>query len=182
MADRKDDKSQEQFIRLLMTNENSIYAYILSFVPNSNDADDLMQETSAVLWQKFSEFEPDRPFIAWAITIARYQVMKYFKTRKRSKVVFSEDLINYINAEVEKKLPSMDPRIDALEKCVNKLNSKDQWLLKLRYGKGYTFENIGAHISKSTRATFYSLSRIHHIVFLCIKQTLGSELSDESAK
>jgi len=42
------EQNQEQFLRLLMMNDKRIYAYILSFVPNAADADDIMQEASAV--------------------------------------------------------------------------------------------------------------------------------------
>lgn len=43
------NQNQEQFLRLLMLNDKRIYAYILSFVPNVTDADDIMQESSAVM-------------------------------------------------------------------------------------------------------------------------------------
>jgi DNA-directed RNA polymerase specialized sigma24 family protein len=46
-----------------MLNDKSIYVYILSLVSNTNDADDIMQETAAVLWRKFSEFNPDMAFV-----------------------------------------------------------------------------------------------------------------------
>lgn len=171
----KVDQNQEQFIRLLMMNDKSIYAYILSYVSNANDADDIMQETSAVLWRKFGEFKPDMAFVPWALTIARYQVLSFFKKRKRSKVVFSDELMNSIKDHLERKLPYMDAHYDALKNCIKKLNQTDQTIVKLRYEKGYTFENIGAHISKSTRAAFYSLSRIHQLLMQCIKKTLNRE-------
>lgn len=171
--DKEDNKSQEQFLRLLMLNDKSIYAYILSLVSNSSDADDIMQETSAVMWRKFSEFRHDMDFVSWALTIARYQVLYYFKNRKRSKIIFSNDLMNSIGEEVERTIPEINDRLKALKECIKKLNHEDQALLKLRYDKGYTFENIGAHISKSTRATFYCLSRVHEFLLRCVKRTLS---------
>ena len=156
-----------------MLNDKSIYAYILSLVPNVSDADDVMQETSAVLWRKFSEFKPEMDFVPWALTFARYQVLSHFKKGKRSKISFNDDLMNYIKDGIEKKSSKMNDRLDALKDCIKKLSHSDQTLVRLRYDKGYTLENIGAHVSKSTRATFYSLSRIHQLLVRCVKRTLN---------
>jgi RNA polymerase sigma-70 factor (ECF subfamily) len=173
--ERQNSQSQEQFLRLLMLNDKRVYAYILSFVPNANDADDIMQEASAVMWRKFSSFSPKMDFVAWAITIARFQILSYFKKKKRSKLSFSPTLINSLQKDVEKVLPEMDRRLGALERCVQKLEQADKYILKLRYERELTLENIGAHISKSTRATYYSLVRIHKLLMQCIKQTLAEE-------
>jgi len=171
--DKEENIKQEQFLQLLMHNDKCIYAYILSLVANSNDADDIMQETSAVMWRKFSHFHHGMNFVSWALTIARYQVLSYYKKRKRSKIIFSNELMDSITVEVERKSPEIDDRLKALKKCINKLNHRDQTLLKLRYDKAYTFESIGASISKSTRATFYSLSRIHELLLRCVQRTLN---------
>lgn len=170
--------SQEQFLRLLMLNDKSIYAYILSVVSNISDADDIMQETSAVLWRKFSEFDRNLDFVPWALTVARYQVLNYFKKKKRSKVVFSDDLMISIKEEFEKKTPQINDRLYALKNCIKQLDDTDRDILKLRYDKGLTLESIGDHISKSTRAAFYSLSRIHKLLMVCVEKKLKGLLTD----
>ncbi len=167
--------SQEQFLRLLMLNDKRIYAYILSFVPNAADADDIMQEASAVMWRKFSSFIPGMDFVAWALTIARYQILSYFKKKKSRKLCLSEALAESLEQEVVRTLPEMDRRMGAMKQCIDKLAQMDRYILKLRYEKDLTLENIGAHISKSTRATYYALVRIHRNLLQCIKQTLAEE-------
>ncbi len=160
-------------MRLLMLNDKRIYSYILSIVPNVSDADDIMQETSAVMWRKFSDFKPEMSFAAWGFTIARYQIMSHFKKQKRSKLCFNEDLTKLLEEEVEGQFTEMDDRLDALRHCVKKLGDSDQRLLQLRYERNLTLQNIGAHISKSTRATFYSLSRIHKLLLRCLQRTIS---------
>jgi RNA polymerase sigma-70 factor (ECF subfamily) len=169
------EHSQEQFLRLLMLNDKRIYAYILSFVPNAADADDIMQEASAVMWRKFSSFTPGMDFVAWALTIARYQILSYFKKKKTKRVCFSDALAKSLEQEIVRVIPEMDHRLSAMRKCIDKLAQVDRYILKLRYEKDLTLENIGAHISKSTRATYYALVRIHRLLLQCIKQTLAEE-------
>lgn len=168
-------QNQEQFLRLLMLNDRRIYAYILAFVPNASDADDIMQEASAVMWRKFSTFTPGMDFVAWALTIARYQILSYFKKKKSSRLRFRDSIADALEQEVVRVLPEMDRRMGAMKKCIEKLPQVDRQILKLRYEKELTLENIGAHISRSTRATYYALVRIHRLLLQCIKQTLAEE-------
>ena len=69
----------EAFTRLLLQNQKRIAGLIYSLVPQGADADDVMQETCAVLWRKFGEFGLGTDFGAWALRIARFQVMSYYR-------------------------------------------------------------------------------------------------------
>ena len=170
------DNKHEQYLRLLMLNDRNIYSYILAMVPNVNDADDIMQETTIVMWRKFDDFKPGMDFVAWGMTVARYQVLSYYKKLKNSKICYSESLLDSIEKVVEKTIPEMDEKLNALNKCVQKLSVSQRRVLKLRYDKKMTFKEIGVHISKSTRATFYTISKIHQILLGCVKTTQTEEL------
>jgi RNA polymerase sigma-70 factor (ECF subfamily) len=47
-----------EFIRLLSLHTSSIYTYIRVLIPNRTDAEDVFQETSRTLWEKFDEYQP----------------------------------------------------------------------------------------------------------------------------
>ena len=158
-----------------MLNDRNIYAYILSMVPNVNDADDIMQETTVVMWRKFDNFKPGMNFIAWALTVAKYQVLSFYKKRKNSKICYSEELLASIEKAVENSMPEMEEKLEALNNCVNKLDDNQKYLLKLRYDKKQTLKEIGDSISKSTRMTFYTLSKIHQVLLQCVKRAKAEE-------
>src|SRR5262249_11570774 len=46
------------FLRLFLQNKRRLYAYVLTLLPNRADADDVLQEASLVLWDKFDEHNP----------------------------------------------------------------------------------------------------------------------------
>ncbi len=58
MSERDDQRSpaSKDFIRLLLANERRIYAFILSMLPDLTDAEDVLQETSLVLWEKLDQY------------------------------------------------------------------------------------------------------------------------------
>ena len=49
----RSNENKSSFVELYSSNYNRIKYSILSLVPNANEADDIMQETSRVMWEKF---------------------------------------------------------------------------------------------------------------------------------
>lgn len=164
---------QPQFMRLFVANQRSIYAYILALVHNYVDADDILQETSVVMWRKFGEFQPGTDFIAWGITIARYQVMKFSKLRSRSKVQFNDDLVHAIADCTEVQLAGLDDRLKALRRCRRKLNEQSRFLVEMKYDQGVSFARIAERTGRSIQSIYKRMSRIQSTLLRCIERTLS---------
>ena len=60
----------KQFMMQFARHEHDLFRYVLTLLPNWNDAQDVMQETAAALWQKFDQYDPGRPFLPWACQFA----------------------------------------------------------------------------------------------------------------
>jgi len=58
---RFDDSNvaQQQFISLFLRSEREIFRYVAALVPNVSDAEDIVQQTALVLWQKFDAYDPE---------------------------------------------------------------------------------------------------------------------------
>ena len=83
-----DDSSSPQvdaFVRLLGQNQRRIFLYVMSLVPNWNDAEEIIQETNLVLWREFARFELGTNFTAWACKVALHQVLAWRKRVKRNR-------------------------------------------------------------------------------------------------
>src|SRR5438270_354535 len=91
-----------EFAALLRREQTRLYNYIHSLVRDLNDADDLFQQTTLVLWKKFGEFDPARSFFAWACGVARLEVANFLRSRGRQRLYFSDDLnLLLIEAQTE---------------------------------------------------------------------------------
>src|SRR5207302_10491456 len=84
------------FLRLFLQNERRLYAYILTLLPHRADADDILQEASLVMWDKFDETNPPSDFTAWGCRIAYFKVLDFYKKRQRSRVRFSQVILERI--------------------------------------------------------------------------------------
>ena len=54
-----------RFLRLFLSSERELFRYVAALVPNVGDAQEIVQQTALVLWDKFDEYESARPFTPW---------------------------------------------------------------------------------------------------------------------
>ncbi len=164
----------EEFLQIYSVNQNRIYAYILSLVPNSADADDIAQETTTVMWRKFDQFQPGTDFVAWGVAIARYQVLEYRKRHKKT-IHFGDDLMKLIEEDSSPTTKKGDYRVDILKSCVKKLSGNDQTLIHMRYHEEMPVKTIAARVGKNFKSVYRILAQIHESLLLCIRQSIQAE-------
>jgi RNA polymerase sigma-70 factor (ECF subfamily) len=165
------------FLRLFLQNERRVYAYILTLLPNRADADDVLQEASLVLWDKFDERHPPDDFAAWGCRIAYFKVLDFYKKSHRCRVRFSQALLERLGeAAVEQAATlQLDPRREALAGCIDKLNPRDRDLLARRFAEGATTRSTARQVGRSVEAVYKALAKIRQALFDCVTRTLAQE-------
>lgn len=167
----------EDFIRLFAVNQRRIYGLVAAMVPNAADADDVFQEVSARLWQKFDEFQPGTDFAAWGLQFAKFAVLKHYEQRRRrGQPAFGDELLELIAEDACRAIPDLDRRQRALRGCVQKLPDHSRRLLAERYESGLkTCQAVAERLGRSVDAVYKSLSRLHESLLRCIEKTLAAE-------
>lgn len=69
------DAQQELFTRLWTAVQPAVAGYIRALVRDDPVADGLTQETALVLLRTFSSYDPQRPFLPWALNTAKFQIL-----------------------------------------------------------------------------------------------------------
>lgn len=170
MSEHRKNIDGREFIRLLTANQSRIYAYIVSLVPNFNDADDIMQETTTMMWERKDDFQSGTDFVAWGVRIAYFKVLDYRKRVSRSRrMLFSDEIFNTINDASVSQSSLTENYIQGLTECIQKLKSNDQHLIKLRYSLGLNVKKLSQRLNSSTRSIYYSLSRIQGQLLECME-------------
>src|SRR5919204_210195 len=121
---------EAEFAEALRACQSRLYGYIHSLVRDLDDADDLFQQTTVILWRKFAEFDPARGFFPWACGVARLEVANFLRGRSRQRLYFSDEL-NLLLIEAQDEVPAdeLEERREALAKCVAALRQRDRQLL-----------------------------------------------------
>ena len=162
----------EYFLRLFMANQDRIFGFVLTMVPDHAYADDIMQETIMTMWRKFGDFEPETNFAAWGIAIARYNILKFREKHRTSSVMFSSEALQHIMSSAGEVFDELDDRLVALQGCLEKLNEKDGNLIKMRYGTDLTVKAIAQKVGRPVGGMYKAMARIHNLLQQCINRTL----------
>jgi RNA polymerase sigma-70 factor, ECF subfamily len=165
----------EYFMTLYTESERKIYIYIASLLPDLTEADDVFQETSMVLWRKFSEFQPGTSFIAWAYRIALNHVKRYYDKQQRSRLVFDAALLDILKDEARVVSEQLDNNRQAVLDCLQRLRPQDRDLIRRRYEKGATIATIAKVIGRPVEGIYKALQRIHKSLYLCVKRKLAQD-------
>jgi RNA polymerase sigma-70 factor (ECF subfamily) len=164
------------FAELLRKSQSRLYGYIHSLVRDLNDADDLFQQTTLILWKKFGEFDRMRSFFAWACGIARLEVANFLRGRGRQRLYFCDDLnLLLIEAQEEMTNDELEDRREALAKCVEKLRERDRDLINECYGASSGIHEAADRRGRSPQSVYNSLRRIRRSLFECIGRAASQE-------
>ena len=170
-----EEQNQIEIIRQITASQRRLYAYILTLIPNPQAAEEILQETNVVIWEKSREIETVNNFSAWASKIAYFQTLAYLKKFKRDRLHFDDELIGKIATAVSQRQASLDDRVEALRGCVRKLSGKDRDLIQRRYESGASLDGISEAVSRTRGAIKQALYRIRGALMQCIEKTLATE-------
>jgi RNA polymerase sigma-70 factor, ECF subfamily len=175
-ADDGPDKSKV-FLRLFLQNERRLYAYVLTLLPHRADADDVLQDASLVMWDKFHPESPPDDFAAWGCRIAYFKVLDFFKKGHRARVRFSQAMLERVaeTAIEQAGVLQLDARRDALAGCIEKLSARDRELLARRFTAGATTKSTSEQIGRSVDAVYKALARVRRALFECVQRALARE-------
>lgn len=164
------------FVRLLSRYQGQIYSYILSVVGNYSDSDDILQETSSKLWDKFEQYEPGTDFLKWSLSVAYYRILEYRKNAKRrNKIIYTDDFVKNLSDSAPTYLSSTREHLEKLKDCIGKLPPSDTSLIAMRYYKSISVREIASRINKPIRSVYAALTRIQHLLLKCINRVQFGE-------
>lgn len=159
------DGDKDALLNLIMSEKQEYYKLAYIYMKNSEDALEAMEEMILILYQNIYKIRDEKSFYSWSKTI----LVNCCKNRlkKSKKIILLED----INTEIyEEDFNSKDEKI-VLEKHLNKLSTKHQEIIKLRYYLDMDYKNI-AELIKVPVGTVKS--RIS-FALKKLKESLGGE-------
>jgi RNA polymerase sigma-70 factor, ECF subfamily len=165
----------ERFMQLFLPAQQGLYGYLRTLISNPSDAEDVLQNAAAVMWEKFDDFQPGTRFEYWAYHICRLQALRHLKERKRSKLVLSDDVLALLADRAVIISDSTSEVIDALEVCVERLSQQDRELLRIRFEPGATNRSVARTIGCSEMNISRTLNHIYGDLLECIQRNAVSE-------
>ena len=168
MSDQSD-----QFIHVLTASQNSLYGYILSLLPDRAAAQDVLQEVNLTAWKKRGDFSLGTNFVAWASKIAYFHVLSHRRKMGRDRLVFDDEVLDYLAERQLERIDETDRRATALKRCLEKLPANQRALVAQRYAPGGSVQDIAATAGRKVGSISQSLYLIREALRKCVEQTLA---------
>jgi RNA polymerase sigma-70 factor (ECF subfamily) len=152
-----------------------VAAYISTAVPNFEDANDVLQNVALAIVRSYGKFNKQSSFTAWAIGIARNEILHYYRKVGRDRHVFDDVLIQQIAGVYQDNINELYEIKKTLEQCLAKLPGRWTQIIQMRYLRGLDARRIGQSFGISQNAVFSLLYRIRQSLRECIQRTVKYE-------
>lgn len=166
----ENSEKMRQMTALWLKSCPTVTAYIASVIRDRHHVEDLVQEVAFTISDQVDKFDSTRPFLPWALGIARIRILKYLRTRKRDRHVFDDGLLDQLAVIHEKQADESSARKAALHDCMKRLSPDRRELLENRYFKDVAVKEIATSVDRTEGAVSMLLLRIRQQLAICIRK------------
>ena len=151
-----DDRDLEA---LLTAYRDGLYLFLLSYVKNEEDAEELMMDTFAKLAVDKPDFEirKNGSFKSWLYAIARNNALMHIRRHKMEAVPLEEETIS--DADTPESALLKDEQNKTLYKALSSLKPEYRRALMLLYIEGLAYEEIAKAMGLRSRQVYNLIER-----------------------
>jgi RNA polymerase sigma-70 factor, ECF subfamily len=166
----------DAFAGLVRLFQESVWRISAAMLRDRDATENLVQQVFVDAYLHLDQYEPGTDFGAWIRTVARNRLRKELRTASREDrrlATYRERLAERLRAEAGDHHDDSDVYMAALRGCRQLLGTRDETLLRMRYEKGMTIEQIAEKHGQSAEAVQRMISRIRFRLRDCIQNKLN---------
>ncbi|MBI1370381.1 MAG: sigma-70 family RNA polymerase sigma factor [Planctomycetes bacterium] len=150
----------------------ALSTYLAAIVPDVHQANELLQTVALAVVEHLDRYDPQRPFKAWVLGIARNKVLEWRRTTATHPRLFSAAAMDQLDQACERLGDELDHRLIALRQCVEQLPANQRQVIAMRYQDDLKPRHIAQQRDADPRTIAMMLSRIRAALRKCIEQRL----------
>jgi RNA polymerase sigma-70 factor (ECF subfamily) len=153
----------------------AVARFVRSFVRNPADADDVLQEVALTIVDRFEKYDASRPFIGWALGVARNLVKAHFRKQLRQPpTIEDETAVDRVAAAFEVIQPELDDMKEALSECIKRVPASDRQILGMQYEEELKPAAIAERVGKTANHVAVLLHRLRAGLRRCVERKMNS--------
>lgn len=161
--------ANSEITRLIMVHRASLYGFILGYVPDVNAVEDVFQDVCVAVCQDWKRFDTEKPFLPWAMGIARNRILRHFDRAAKDRMVLMDQELAELIAENPGWQQEPDNYRQALLECMDKLTARARQFVDLRYYTGYSVQQIASNLGVGPRSVSVALTRARKALASCVR-------------
>lgn len=168
-----DPARELHFTQLWTAAHPTVAGFVRGLIPDRAAVDDILQEVALALYNNLASYDPTRPFVAWALGIAKHKVQDRWRSLARSKQVIRDTQVLEAMAAVSAELDDeLDSRRRALQECLGQVQGRAYDLVRLHYHEGREPREIASILGLEAGHVRVLLNRVRGALRQCIERRL----------
>ena len=174
MRDELNTDPRSAFPRLWAKHDPSLRAFVRASLPDPHDLTEVMQNVSVIAWKKFSDLEDaEAGFGPWVSVIARYEILKFRRSKARDRLVLDEDVAEKLLDEPSDSFSIRSEWLLCLSTCLKKLKKDHQSLLQEAYESDMSIKKLAEQRKEKPNAVYQTLFRLRSVLADCIEKEMS---------
>ena len=168
---------EQAYAELMDRYRDAIYYMLLKMVNNKNDAEDLTIEAFGKAFRNIEQYTPKYAFSTWLFKIATNNCIDFIRKQKANLISIDQaedddDMsappLHSSNPDPEEDMIKAQ-RVDLMRDVVDKLKPRYRNLIKLRYFKEYSYEEIAQELDLPLGTVKAQLFRARELLYNILK-------------
>ena len=164
----------EAFGELVRLHEGWVRGFLRSRIHDWAAADDLAQDVFVTAFRRIKTYTTGASFEGWLRGIAVNHLRNFVRKRREQCIGGNDELQALIDRGANAFLATGDESgaLDALHKCLGKIDGPSRDLLNQRYVNGKTVREIAAECGKGYSALTMHLHRLRELLAECVQKKM----------
>ncbi len=167
------DAPDERFVALLVANQGRVYRFLLTLIPNREDAEDIYQQTCMTLWRSREKYDPAAgEFASWACAIAHNHVRNFRRKEATRRNILNEEVTRSLIETRAVHSSLLDDWHRALTQCMERLTPHQRNIVRDCYGDGNRIKDAASGNGRTPNALYKILRNIRGLLHDCIRRSV----------
>ncbi len=162
----------ERLLKHFVEEDAVLRAYVYAATRSYADADDVLQDVWRTLTVKLDQYDDNRSFRAWALGVARMQVLKWRQQKGRNREMPSSEVMDLLAVTAEEHADELDVRLSFLQECLSGLTQSCRKIMEMKYLQEKKISEIAAFMGRNVAAIEMTLVRARRALRECIDQRM----------
>jgi RNA polymerase sigma-70 factor, ECF subfamily len=149
--------------------QRTVAAFVRSLVTDFHQSEEILQRVAMTLVRKQDEFDESRSFVAWALGVAKLEVLAYFRQQSKDRLIFDDALVTRIAESHESAARRTPATSDRLADCIEQLDGRARQAIQLRYADNLRTAQIANAMAITDGAARMVLSRARSLLRRCLE-------------
>ncbi len=153
--------------------QRAVAAFVRTLVTDFHQSEEVLQRVAVTMVRKYEQYDSSRPFVAWAIGIAKLESLMFLREQGRDRLVFDDALVDRIAESHEQAEEEPTPTFQFVTECVEELDGRARQAIQFRYGCDLKTAEIAEKMEISDGAARMLLSRARTLLRKCLESRIA---------